>query len=78
MSVYSCHSTDPADQRIKAKTAWFQGGWRVMQRGEIVTREPVMRQYPVDFKRRTCGVEPQAGHRDTNCIGCIHDGETTK
>lgn len=74
MSVYSCYSTDPNDKRIKSETMLMQDGWRVMHRGEIVTREPVMKQYPVKFKRTTCGVEPQAGFVDGNCRGCVHDG----
>lgn len=74
MTVYSCHATHPADQRIKRDTYMAQDGWRVTWG----TRVPVMVPVTTDWVRKSCGVEPQAGFRDTNCIGCIHDGETTK
>lgn len=78
MTFYSCFSTNPSDQRIKSDTYMVQDGWRELRRGEIVTREPIMVEVTTDWKRRTCGVEPQAGWTDGNCRGCVHEGEATK
>lgn len=74
MSVYSCHATTPADQRIKSDTALMQDGWQYTSG----TRTPVMVPVTTDWDRKTCGVVLQAGLRDTNCIGCVHDGEADK
>jgi hypothetical protein len=74
-SVYSCYATDPTDQRIKSDTILMQSGWAYQQRGDHMTREPVMVPVTTPWARRTCGKIPQANFRDTNCIGCIHDTE---
>ena len=71
MSVYSCHSdTVGHSPRGKPTESLMQSGWRVLQRGEIVTREPVMRTVRTDWLPMTCGRLDQIGHTDSNCDGC--------
>lgn len=80
MSAYSCWSDDRLDRRVKSETALVQSGWHYecdTETGRVI-RIPVMERVVTDWVRKSCGVEPQAGFRDTNCIGCIHDGDTTK
>lgn len=72
MSVYSCRSTDPADQRVKSEVQLMQDGWRTLRRGDIVTREPVMVEVKTDWVRKGCGSLEQVGWEDTNCRGCVH------
>lgn len=80
MTIYSCHSTDRLDRRVKSESLLVQSGWRYEHDAETgsTLRIPVMARVTTDWVRKSCGVEPQAGFRDANCIGCIHDGDTTQ
>lgn len=75
MSIYSCHSTDPADQRVKSSELLIQDGWRVLRRGEIMTREPVMKVVFTPWINTNCMAMKQIGFIDENCVGCTHRGE---
>lgn len=79
MRVYSCHSTDRLDRRVKSESALVQSGWRYEHDAETGTtlRIPVMVRVTTDWVRKSCGVEPQAGWSDQNCRGCVHDGAAT-
>jgi hypothetical protein len=50
----------------------MQDGWRVMRRGEIITREPIMREVTTEWLPMRCGRLEQAGHVDHNCKGCAN------
>lgn len=78
MKVYDCHSEKVGPEpRGRSRTAWMQDGWRVITRGEIVTREPIMVQTMTDWKKMGCGhvVEPWR-RPDRQCQGCAWDKST--
>lgn len=75
MSAYAggCYTTNPADWRGRTTEQWVQDGWIVQQRGDYMTREPVMRKVTTEWIPTPCGRLDQIGHVDINCRGCAHD-----
>jgi hypothetical protein len=74
--IYDCHSEKAGHgPRGKPRKAWFQNGWRVLQRGDIVTREPVMVEVVTHWIERTCGhIEQPFRGSDPACAGCENQG----
>lgn len=68
-----CYSTDPNDKRVKSDSYLVPSGWRVLRRGEIVTREPVMREVKTPWKNTGCMALKQEGRTDRECVGCVHE-----
>lgn len=75
MSAYhgGCHTTDPTHWHGRTTELWAQDGWRMRQQGEHMIREAVMVKIRTEWLPQPCGLLPQAGLRDENCIGCAHD-----
>jgi hypothetical protein len=73
---YDCHSDKVGPgPRGRARKAWFQSGWRVLQRGDIVTRDPVMVEIETPWLPKTCGHIEQPGlGSDPACAGCENRG----
>ena len=49
-----------------------QDGWRTIQRGDILTREPIMVEHLTNWVRKTCGALDK--DRVEQCRGCQHAG----
>jgi hypothetical protein len=71
-----CHSEKLGPQpRGRTTTSLMQSGWRLIQRGEVMTREPVMVPITTEWKPMKCGVREQAGlGPDPWCEGCLNLG----
>jgi len=74
VSVYSCHSDHAGlEPRGKTTESLMQSGWTYQQRGDHMTREPVMRKVVTAWIPMACGKLAQEGYTDKECAGCVHD-----
>ena len=71
--MYGCHTTEPDNPRSRATPQRVQDGYRVMQRGEIVTREPVIRRIESTWLPIHCGHLLRG--TDPECTGCTNRGD---
>lgn len=73
MTKYGCN-TATRGPRGRTTTSLMQDGWRVIRRGDIVTREPVMVEVKTEWLPMTCGKLKQAGvGPDRLCAGCENE-----
>lgn len=67
-------NTQNRGPRSKPVPLLVQAGWRVLQRGEITTREPIMREVTTQWLPIACGyIRKENDHQSHLCDGCENE-----
>lgn len=58
------------DPNKYTRPTMMQSGWRYIQRGDVMTREPIMVEVPAGWRLQKCGALDK--DRVAQCAGCQH------